>query len=157
MKKRTIVLGVAVILVLAAAAGAVYFRSRPMLAPDSAPHVQSVHADFGRGETSYAYDIPGEELPDGVEDALAALFLGAEMRPRLLPRPQSFHISDGSVALFIKVHLKDDHLFVNLGTDPQFCSAQFGDTHYAILDHQTLYQEAWALLEDIVTARAHEW
>ena len=92
-----------------------------------------------------------------MEDALAALFLGAEMRPRLLPRPQSFHVSDGSVALFIKVHLKDDHLFVNLGTDPQFCSAQFGDTHYAILDHQTLYQEAWALLEDIVTARAHEW
>ena len=157
MKKRTIIVGVAVILVLAAAAGAFYFRSRPMLAPDSAPHVQSVHAVFGRGETSYACDIPGEELPDGVEDALAALFLGAEMRPRLLPRPQSFHVSDGSVALFIKVHLKDDHLFVNLGTDPQFCSAQFGDTHYAILDHQTLYQEAWALLEDTVTARAHEW
>ena len=64
------------------------------------------------------------------------------MRPRLLPRPQSFQVSDGSVALYIKVLLEDDDLFVNLGTDPQFCSAQFGDTHYAILDHQTLYQEA---------------
>lgn len=157
MKKRTVVVAVAVILVLAAAAGAVYFRSRPMLAPDSAPHVQSIHAYFGRGETSYACDISGEELPDGVEDALAALFLGAEMRSRLLPRPQSFQVSDGSVALYIKVLLEDDDLFVNLGTDPQFCSAQFGDTHYVILDHQTLYQEAWALLEGTVTARAHEW
>ena len=92
-----------------------------------------------------------------MEDALAALFLGAEMRPRLLPRPQSFQVSDGSVALYIKVLLEDDDLFVNLGTDPQFCSAQFGDTHYVILDYQTLYQEAWALLEDTVTAQAHEW
>ena len=157
MKRRTVILGVAVILVLTAAAGAFYFRSRPMLEPDSAPRVQFIHAYLGRGETSYACDISGEELPDGVEDALAALFLGAETRPRLLPRPQSFQVSDGSVALNIRVLLEGDDLFVNLGTDPQFCSAQFGDTHYMILDHQTLYQEVWALLEDTVTARAREW
>ena len=53
----------------------------------------------------------------------------------------------------IKVSL-DNHDFssmrVNLCTNPQYDSAQFGDTHYHIINHQKLYQNVYDLLCGII-------
>ena len=45
-------------------------------------------------------------------------------------------------------------MLVNLSTNSDYNSAQFGDTHYQIVGHQKLYQEVYALLSDVISAHA---
>ena len=68
-----------------------------MVEPADNPSVGFVSADFGRDGETYSADIPGSELPDGVEDTLTDLFLGAEMRNRVFSPPETYTVSDGSV------------------------------------------------------------
>ena len=146
------------VLVLAAAvAAAVFLPTRPMVEPADNPSVGFVSADFGRDGETYSADIPGSELPDGVEDALIDLFLGAEMRNRVFSPPETYTVSDSSVHICVKVQLdggEHQSMFVNLSSRPGYDSAQFGDTHYQIVGHQKLYQEVYALLSDVISAHA---
>ena len=155
-KKRKVLIGIAV-LAAAAVAAAVFFQSRPMFGEENNPRVKFIQAEIGQGGESYSCDIPGEEISDELSDALVSLFLDAEMRNRLLPRPQSYHIEDGSVYLFIGVSLEqaeDLSMIVNLCNRPDYSSAQFGDTHYRIVNEQALYQEVYDLLSDVLPAYA---
>lgn len=101
-KKGKVLIGIAVL----AAAAAVFFQSRPMFREENNPRVEFIQAEIGQGGESYSCDIPGEEISDELSDALVSLFLDAEMRNRLLPRPQNYYIEDGSVYLFIRVSLE---------------------------------------------------
>lgn len=155
-KKGKVLIGIAVL----AAAAAVFFQSRPMFREENNPRVEFIQAEIGQGGESYSCDIPGEEISDELSDALVSLFLDAEMRNRLLPRPQNYYIEDGSVYLFIRVSLEqaeDLSMIVNLSNRPDFSSAQFGDTHYRIVDEQALYQEVYDLLDDVLPAYAVPW
>ena len=131
-----------------------------MFREENNPRVEFIQAEIGQGGESYSCDIPGEEISDELSDALVSLFLDAEMRNRLLPRPQNYYIEDGSVYLFIRVSLEqaeDLSMIVNLSNRPDFSSAQFGDTHYRIVDEQALYQEVYDLLDDVLPAYAVPW
>ena len=156
-KKGKVLIGIAV-LAAAAVAAAVFFQSRPMFGEEHNPHVEFIKAEIGQGGESYTCDIPGEEISDELNDALVSLFLDAEMRNRLLPRPQNYYIDDGFVYLFIKVSLeRGPSMMVNLSNRPDFSSAQFGDTHYRIVNEQALYQEVYDLLDDVLPAYAVPW
>lgn len=155
-KKGKVLIGIAVL----AAAAAVFFQSRPMFREENNPRVEFIQAEIGQGGESYSCDIPGEEISDELSDALVSLFLDAEMRNRLLPRPQNYYIEDGSVYLFIRVSLEqaeDLSMIVNLSNRPDFSSAQFRDTHYRIVDEQALYQAVYGLLSDVLPAYAVQW
>ena len=155
-KKGKVLIGIAVL----AAAAAVFFQSRTMFREENNPRVEFIQAEIGQGGESYSCDIPGEEISDELSDALVSLFLDAEMRNRPLPRPQNYYIEDGSVYLFIRVSLEqaeDLSMIVNLSNRPDFSSAQFGDTHYRIVDEQALYQEVYDLLDDVLPAYAVPW
>ena len=155
-KKWKAGLGVAVVAIAAAAvAAAVFFQSKPMLEEEIAPRVVSISAEIGRDGEIFSSDIPESGISDELNDALISLFLNAEMRNSLLPRPQNYTISDGSVYLSVNVSLeRADALSmrVNLSNSSDYNSAQFGDTHYAIADHQTLYQDVYDLLSDVLPA-----
>ena len=155
-RRWKVVLGVIVVVFAAAAVAAVmFFKSRPMLGEENNPRVASVSAEIGRGGETFSYDIPKSGISDELNEALISLFLDAEIRNSLLPRPQTYTVSDGSVYLSVKVSLEnagDLSMRVNLSNVSDYNSAQFGDTHYSIVDHQTLYQEVHALLSDVLPA-----
>ena len=112
-----------------------------MVEPADNPSVGFVSADFGRDGETYSADIPGSELPDGVEDALTDLFLGAEMRNRVFSPPETYTVSDSSVHICVKVQLdggEHQSMFVNLSSRPGYDSAQFGDTHYQIVGQEAV-------------------
>lgn len=149
-------LGAAIVVIAAlAVAAAVFFRSRPMLGEENAPRVESISAEIGRDGKTFSADIPESGISQELNDALIALFRSAEMRNRLLPRPHSYTVSDGSVYLSVRVLLDEGDslsMRVNLSNQPDYSSAQFGDVHYVIPDHQTLYQEVYDLLSDVLPA-----
>ena len=154
-RKWNVILGVVVVIAAAAVAAAVFFRSRPMLEEENVPRVASISAEIGRDGETFSYDIPESGISDELNEALISLFLDAEMRNSLLPRPETYTVSDGSVYLSVKVSLEsagDLSMRVNLSDVSDYNSAQFGDTHYSIVDHQTLYQEVHALLSDVLPA-----
>ena len=154
-RKWNVILGVVVVIAAAAVAAAVFFRSRPMLEEENVPRVASISAEIGRDGETFSYDIPESGISDELNEALISLFLDAEMRNSLPPRPQTYTVSDGSVYLSVKVSLEsagDLSMRVNLSDVSDYNSAQFGDTHYSIVDHQTLYQEVHALLSDVLPA-----
>ena len=156
ISKKWKALGAVVVVIAAVAvAAAVFFQSKPMLGEGNAPRVVSISAEIGRDGEIFSSDIPESGISDELNDALISLFLNAEMRNSLLPRPQNYTISDGSVYLSVNVSLeRADALSmrVNLSNSSDYNSAQFGETHYSILDHQTLYQDVYDLLSDILPA-----
>ena len=154
-RKWKVILGVVVVIAAVAVAAAVFFRSRPMLEGENVPRVASISAEIGRGGETFSYDIPESGISDELNDALTSLFLNAEMRNRLLPRSQTYTVSDGSVYLSVKVSLENADALsmrVNLSNSSDYNSAQFWDTNYAIADHQTLYQDVYDLLSDVLPA-----
>ena len=159
-KRGKVLIGIAVLAAAAAVAAAIFLQSKPLFGVENNPRVTSISADMGQGGESYSCEIPEEEIPDELNDALISLFLDAEMRNRLLPRPEGYSIEDGSVYLSIKVSLDDAEnlsMFVNLSNRPDFSSAQFRDTHYRIVDEQALYQAVYGLLSDVLPAYAVQW
>ena len=89
-RRWKVVLGVIVVVFAAAAVAAVmFFQSKPMLGEENNPRVASVSAEIGRGVETFSYDIPKSGISDELNEALISLFLDAEMRNSLLPRPQT--------------------------------------------------------------------
>ena len=150
-KKQKTGIGIGIFAVAVIVAAVVFFRHRPMIDPAEHPRVVSIGVIVGQGGESYDYNIPESGISDELNDALISLFLNTEMRNRLLPRPQSYNIADGSVFITIKVSLEHSSMRVNLSNGPDYSSAQFGDTHYHIVDHQELYQNVYGLLSDVMT------
>lgn len=96
-------------------------------------------------------------ISDELNHALCSLFLDVEMRPTFFPPPQIYEISDNSVNITIKVLLDNSEersMRVNLCAVPEYNSAQFGDTHYHIVNHQELYQDVYNLLSDTIAVYA---
>ena len=147
---------VGIVVVLVAVAAAVFFRARPMLDPAETPQVLSIFADYEDGGETYACTIEQEEIPQELNDQLVGLFQGAEMRNVRLFRAKSFTTDQGSVYFNIWVKLETGSMLVNLSTNSEYISAQFGDTHYAIVDGQDLYQQVYDLVSPLLADYAHK-
>lgn len=153
-KKLKIGIGIGIFAAAVVVAAAVFLRHRPMLQPADNPRVMSISVTVGQGGETYDYDIPESGISDELNDALISLFLSAEMRNSLLPRPQSYTVLDDSVYIMVQVSLERSFMRVNLCTAPDYNSAQFGDAHYHIVDHQKLYQDVYGLLSGVMPAYA---
>lgn len=149
-KKLKTGIGIGIFAVVAIVAVLVFFRHKPMIKPADNPRVVSIGVIVGQDGETYDYNIPESGISDELNDALISLFLNTEMRNRLLPRPQSYDIANGSVFITVKVLLEHSSMRVNLSNGPDYSSAQF-DTHYHIVDHQELYQNVYGLLSDVMT------
>lgn len=157
MKKQgKIGLAVAICVVAVVVIAAVFFRAKPMLDPAETPQILSISADYEDGGETYRCDISQEDIPQALNDQLVALFQGAEMRNVRLFRPQSFTTDQGSVYFNIWVGLERGSMTVNLSTNADYLSAQFGDTHYAIVDGQELYQQVYELVSPLLAEYAHK-
>lgn len=151
--KKTWKIGVLVgVVIVVAVTATVFLRKKPMIEPENNPQIGLISVTVGQDGEAYYYDIPQEEVSDELSQALLSLFLQTEIRNDLLPPPENYHVLDGSVHITVKVMQDGQSMFVNLSTEPDFNSAQFGDTHYQIVDHQALYQQVYDLLSDVMPA-----
>lgn len=144
-------IGIGIFAVVAIVAALVFFRHKPMIKSADNPRVVSIGVIVGQDGETYDYNIPESGISDELNDALISLFLNTEMRNRLLPRPQSYGIANGSVFVTVKVSLEHSSMRVNLSNGPDYSSAQFVDTHYHIINHQELYQNVYGLLSGVMT------
>lgn len=149
-KKWKIGIGIGIFAAVIIVAAVVFFRHRPMIDPADHPRVVSIEVTVGQDGETYDCDIPESGISDALNDALISLFLNTEMRNGLLPRPESYNIADGSVFITIKVLLEHSSMRVNLSNGPDYSSAQFGNTHYHIVNHQELHQDVYGLLSDVM-------
>ena len=145
---------VAVLVVLVAVATAAFFRSKPMLDPADSPRISLITADYENGGETYHCDISQENIPQKLSSDLVALFQGVTIRNTLFPRQNTYTVEPDSVYISIQVGLAEGSMLVNLSTNSDYNSAQFGDTHYQIVGHEKLYQEVYALLSDVISAHA---
>lgn len=144
-------LGIVVVLVvLVAVAAAVFFRAKPMLDPDETPQVRSISVTYEDGGETNVCDIPQEGISQELNDKLMTLFQGAEMRNTLFPPSGVYTVTPDYVYISVWIGLGEGSMRVNLSTTPDYTSAQFGDTHYAIVDGQDLYQQVYDLVSPLL-------
>ena len=143
---------VAVLVVLVAVATAAFFRSKPMLDPADSPRISLITADYENGGESYRSTMEQTDISQNLNNQLIALFQGTQMRNVRFLRPQSFRMEPGSVYLNIWVETDRTSMLVNLSTNSDYNSAQFGDTHYSIVDGQDLYQKVYDRLSPLLVA-----
>lgn len=144
-------LGIVVVLVvLVAVAAAVFFRAKPMLDPADTPQVRSISVTYEDGGETYDCDIPQEDISQELNDNLVALFQGAEMRNTLFPPSNVYTVEPDSVYISVWVGLGEESMRVNLCTNSTHTAAQFGDTYYAIVDGQDLYQQVYDLVSPLL-------
>lgn len=127
----------------------IFFEDKPMIKAESSPDISFISLTLNEDGRISTFDVPGSEISDELADNLISLFLNTRIRNRLFPPPQSYEIVDGSRHISIKITLKNAKtlsMFVNLCNDPQYNSAQFGDTHYTIINHQQVYEDVFHLL-----------
>ena len=151
---------VGLFILLAAATVVLFFQARPMIRKDNNPRITFISAITGQNGESYTCHIPESDISPQLNDALVSLFLDAEMRNSLLPRPQNYTVSDGSVYFTIHVSLEQADtlsMLVNLSNKPDYSSAQFGDSHYHIVNHKELYQDVYDLLSDTIASHSEKW
>ena len=144
-------------LLVIVAAAAAFFREKPMIKQDNNPQITFISATFEKDGSTYDADIPGEEIPQQLNDALTSLFLEAKIRNRFFIPPQNYTVSENSVYFTIKVSLEQADtlsMLVNLCNLPSYNSAQFGDTHYHISGQEELYEKVYDLLEDTISVYA---
>lgn len=143
---------VAVLVVLVAVAAAAFFRSKPMLDPADSPRISLITADYENGGETYHCDISQENIPQKLSRDLVALFQGVTIRNTLFPRQNTYTVEPDSVYISIQVGLAEGSMRVNLSTNSAYTSAQFGDTHYSIVDGQDLYQKVYDRLSPLLVA-----
>lgn len=148
---------VAVLVVLVAVAAAAFFRSKPMLDPADSPRISLITADYENGGESYRSTMEQTDISRNLNNQLIALFQGTQMRNVRFLRPQSFHMEPGSVYLNVWVETDRASMLVNLSTNSDYNSAQFGDTHYSIVDGQDLYQKVYDRLSPLLVAHGSPW
>ena len=153
MKHRKRMLPIAAVLVvLVAVAAAAFFRSKPMLDPADTLQVRSISADYWNGGETYHCDISQENIPQKLSRDLVSLFQGFTIRNTLFPRQNTYTVEPDSVYISIQVGLAEGSMRVNLSTNSAYTSAQFGDTHYSIVDGQDLYQKVYDRLSPLLVA-----
>ena len=153
MKHRKRILPIAAVLVvLVAVAAAAFFRSKPMLDPADTLQVRSISADYWNGGETYHCDISQENIPQKLSRDLVSLFQGFTIRNTLFPRQNTYTVEPDSVYISIQVGLAEGSMRVNLSTNSAYTSAQFGDTHYSIVDGQDLYQKVYDRLSPLLVA-----
>ena len=143
---------VAVLVVLVAVAAAAFFRSKPMLDPADTLQVRSISADYWNSGETYHCDISQENIPQKLSRDLVSLFQGFTIRNTLFPRQNTYTVEPDSVYISIQVGLAEGSMRVNLSTNSAYTSAQFGDTHYSIVDGQDLYQKVYDRLSPLLAA-----
>lgn len=143
---------VAVLVVLVAVATAAFFRSKPMLDPADSPRIFLITADYENGGESYRSTMEQTDISQKLNNELVALFQGTQMRNVRFLRPQSFRMEPGSVYLNVWVETDRGSMLVNLSTNSDYNSAQFGDTHYSIVNGQDLYQKVYDRLSPLLVA-----
>lgn len=143
---------VAVLVVLVAVATAAFFRSKPMLDPADSPRISLITADYENGGESYRSTMEQTDISQNLNNQLIALFQGTQMRNVRFLRPQSFRMEPDSVCLNVWVETDRGSMLVNLSTNSDYNSAQFGDTHYSIVDGQDLYQKVYDRLSPLLVA-----
>ena len=143
---------VAVLVVLVAVAAAAFFRSKPMLDLADTLQVRSISADYWNGGETYHCDISQENIPQKLSRDLVSLFQGFTIRNTLFPRQNTYTVEPDSVYISIQVGLAEGSMRVNLSTNSAYTSAQFGDTHYSIVDGQDLYQKVYDRLSPLLVA-----
>ncbi len=148
-KKKTIGLGLGILAIAIVVAAVVFFRIKPMLESENNPRIISIVASVGENGAVLDYYILEEEISPQLNDSLLSLFSNAHIKRNLLPRPQSYEISDGSV--YFTIHVSDGHsMLVNLSNISNYNSLQRGNTHYSIVAHEALYEDVSALLSDVL-------
>ena len=153
MKHRKRMLPIAAVLVvLVAVAAAAFFRSKPMLDPADTLQVRSISADYWNSGETYHCDISQENIPQKLSRDLVSLFQGFTIRNTLFPRQNTYTVEPDSVCISIQVGLAEGSMRVNLSTNSAYTSAQFGDTHYSIVDGQDLYQKVYDRLSPLLAA-----
>lgn len=153
MKHRKRMLPIAAVLVvLVAVAAAAFFRSKPMLDLADTLQVRSISADYWNSGETYHCDISQENIPQKLSRDLVSLFQGVTIRNTLFPRPNAYTVEPDSVYISIQVGLAEGSMRVNLSTNSAYTSAQFGDTHYSIVDGQDLYQKVYDRLSPLLVA-----
>ena len=143
---------VVVLVVLVAVAAAAFFRSKPMVDPADSPRISLITADYENGGESYRSTMEQTDISQNLNNQLIALFQGTQMRNVRFLRPQSFRMEPDSVYLNVWVETDRDSMLVNLSTNSDYNSAQFGDTHYAIVNGADLYQKVYELLSPLLVA-----
>lgn len=155
MKKQVkIALILVVCIVVVAVAAAVFFRAKPMLDPAETPQLRSISVTYEEDGETNVCDIPQEDISQELNDKLMALLQGAEMRNTLFPPSGVYHVTPDYVYISVWVGLNEGSMRVNLSTTPDYTSAQFGDTHYAIVDGQDLYQQVYDLVSPLMAEYA---
>ena len=153
MKHRKRMLPIAAVLVaLVAVAAAAFFRSKPMVDPADTLQVRSISADYWNSGETYHCDISQENIPQKLSRDLVSLFQGFTIRNTLFPRQNTYTVEPDSVYISIQVGLAEGSMRVNLSTNSAYTSAQFGDTHYSIVDGQDLYQKVYDRLSPLLVA-----
>ena len=153
MKHRKRILPIAAVLVvLVAVAAAAFFRSKPMLDLADTLQVRSISADYWNSGETYHCDISQENIPQKLSRDLVSLFQGFTIRNTLFPRQNTYTVEPDSVYISIQVGLAEGSMRVNLSTNSAYTSAQFGDTHYSIVDGQDLYQKVYDRLSPLLVA-----
>ena len=130
----------------------IFFEGKPMIEAENSPEISFISLTLKENGRISIFDMPGSEVSDELADNLISLFLNVRIRNRLFPPPQSYNIVDGSRHVSIKIRLENAKtlsMFVNLCNDPRYNSAQFGNTHYTIINHQQLYEDVFHLLSEI--------
>lgn len=148
---------VAVLVVLVAVATAAFFRSKPMLDPADSPRISLITADYENGGESYRSTMEQTDISQNLNNQLIALFQGTQIRNVRFLRPQSFRMEPDSVYLNVWVETDRVSMLVNLSTNSDYNSAQFGDTHYAIGNGPDLYQKVYELLSPLLVAHGSPW
>ena len=148
---------VAVLVVLVAVATAAFFRSKPMVDPADSPRISLITADYENGGESYRSTMEQTDISQKLNNELVALFQGTQMRNVRFLRPQSFRMEPGSVYLNVWVETDRGSMLVNLSTNSDYNSAQFGDTHYAIVNGPDLYQKVYDRLSPLLVAHGSPW
>lgn len=132
---------------------AIFFKHRPMIEPMNNPYISFINVTIKEDEEVRRLHIPGNEVSDELADNLISIFLNTKIRNRLLPPPRTYQVLDGSTYITVDVELENAEtlsMLVNLCSRPQYNSAQFGDTHYYIVDAQKVYEDVYGLLSDEV-------
>ena len=155
-RKRMLLIA-AVLVVLVAVATAAFFRSKPMLDPADTLQVRSISADYWNGGETYHCDISQENIPQKLSRDLVSLFQGFTIRNTLFPRQNTYTVEPDSVYLNVWVETDRGSMLVNLSTNSDYNSAQFGDTHYSIVDGQDLYQKVYDRLSPLLVAHGSPW
>ncbi|MCI6639374.1 MAG: hypothetical protein MSH10_01050 [Pygmaiobacter massiliensis] len=122
-----------------------------MIEPDNHPQIESIYATIGHNGETFDSVISQNELSDELNNSLLELFFHTKIKRRLLPYPKNYTILDGSVYLTVRVLLDNADslsLYVNLSSQSDYNSAQFGDTHFQIVEGQKLYEQVYSLLSD---------